>query len=209
MSEANELELGGLSVSRETFAALKQLEGLVRRWTPVVNLVSKSTLADLWNRHIVDSAQLFAFCPQDARSWLDIGSGGGFPGLVVAILAREGRPAMMVSLAESDQRKAAFLRQAVQALNLRVDVRATRVESLPPQSADVLSARALAPLGHLLAFAEKHLARDGVGLFPKGARFAEEMADARKQWSFDVKPHPSISEPQAAILEIRKVSRAA
>jgi 16S rRNA (guanine527-N7)-methyltransferase len=209
MSEANELELGGLSVSRETFAALKQLEGLVRRWTPVVNLVSKSTLADLWNRHIVDSAQLFAFCPQDARSWLDIGSGGGFPGLVVAILAREGRPAMMVSLAESDQRKAAFLRQAVQALNLRVDVKATRVESLPPQSADVLSARALAPLGDLLAFAEKHLARDGVGLFPKGARFAEEMADARKQWSFDVKPRPSISEPQAAILEIRKVSRAA
>jgi 16S rRNA (guanine527-N7)-methyltransferase len=209
MTEAPELDLGGLSVSRETFAALKQLEDLIRRWNPTVNLVSKSTLPDLWNRHIVDSAQLFAFCPQDARSWFDIGSGGGFPGLVVAILAREGRPSMTVSLAESDQRKAAFLRQAIQTLGLRVDVKAARVESLAPQDADVLSARALAPLGDLLAFAERHLAEDGVGLFPKGARFAEEVAVARSKWSFDLKQHVSVSEPQAAILEIRKVSRAA
>lgn len=208
MTVAAEFGVAGASVSRETFAALQQFDQLVRRWTEAVNLVSKATLPDLWQRHIVDSAQLFAFCPQDARSWLDIGSGGGFPGLVVAILAREKLPELRVTLAESDQRKATFLRQAAMALGLDVPVRSVRIESLEPANADVLSARALAPLPDLLRHAERHLQANGVALFPKGARFADEIADARQSWTFDVEAHPSLSEPEAAILEIRKIHRA-
>jgi 16S rRNA (guanine527-N7)-methyltransferase len=208
MMEAAEFSIANLSVSRETFAALQQFEQLVRRWSSAVNLVSKASLPDLWTRHIVDSAQLFAFCPQDARRWLDLGSGGGFPGLVVAILAKEKLPDLRVTLAESDQRKATFLRQAAQALGLDVAVRSVRIEALDQDSADVVSARALAALPDLLLFAERHLNATGVALFPKGARFAEELAEARKSWTFDVKTHVSLSEPEAAILEIRNIHRA-
>ena len=208
MTEADELHIAGLSVSRETLQALQQFEQLVRRWTDAVNLVSKASAADLWNRHIVDSAQVFAFCPQDAETWLDMGSGGGFPGLVVAILAREKLPALRVSLAESDQRKATFLRQAAQKLGLEVAVRSARIESLEPAGADVLSARALAALPDLLGYAEQHLRANGVALFQKGARFPEEIAAAKRNWTFEVTPHSSLSEPDAAILEIRKIHRA-
>jgi 16S rRNA (guanine527-N7)-methyltransferase len=208
MTDAADLTVGGATVSRETFAALQQLESLVQRWTKAVNLVSNASLRDLWQRHIEDSAQLLAFCPQNAQSWLDLGSGGGFPGLVVAILAREARPNLRVTLAESDQRKATFLRQAAQGIGLNVQVSNSRIESLEPANADVISARALAPLTHLLAFAERHVTLDGVAIFPKGARFEEEIAEARKSWDFDVDVHPSLSEPEAAILVIRKIHRA-
>lgn len=208
MSLPDEATIARLSVSRETFAALEQLEHLVRRWTTAVNLVSKATLADLWQRHIVDSAQLFAFCPQDARTWLDIGSGGGFPGLVIAVLAREKQPKLRVALVESDQRKATFLRQAAQSLGLDVAVRSERAEAIEPAHADVLSARALAALADLLPYAAKHLKPTGVALFPKGARFADEIAEARKAWTFDADVHESLSDSAAAILEIRKIHRA-
>ncbi|MFN5995566.1 MAG: 16S rRNA (guanine(527)-N(7))-methyltransferase RsmG [Paracoccaceae bacterium] len=208
MSPPEDATIASLSVSRETFAALEQLEQLVRRWTTAVNLVSKATLADLWQRHIVDSAQLFAFCPQNARTWLDIGSGGGFPGLVVAVVAREKQPSLRVTLVESDQRKATFLRQAAQALGLDATVRSERVEAIEPANADVVSARALAALADLLPFAAKHLKPSGVAIFPKGARFAEEIADARKAWAFDAEVHKSLSDSAAAILEIRNIHRA-
>jgi 16S rRNA (guanine527-N7)-methyltransferase len=208
MSPPEDATIASMSVSRETFAALEQLEQLVRRWTTAVNLVSKATLADLWQRHIVDSAQLFAFCPQNARAWLDIGSGGGFPGLVVAALAREKLPGLRVTLVESDQRKATFLRQAAQTLGLDVTVRSERVEAIEPANADVLSARALAALADLLPLAAKHLKPGGVAIFPKGARFAEEIADAQKAWAFDAEIHRSLSDSAAAILEIRKIHRA-
>jgi 16S rRNA (guanine527-N7)-methyltransferase len=200
--------VGGLSVSRETFAALQAFEVEVRRWTPTVNLVSRGSLDHLWGRHIDDSAQIFRACPPDAERWLDIGSGGGFPGLVVAVLARELKPGLKVTLVESDQRKAAFLRQTAQKLGLSVEVLAKRVESLPPQMADVVSARALAPLSDLLGLAFPHLTADGTALFPKGARHAEEISEARRFWSFDLESRPSASDPDAALLIIRKIYRA-
>jgi 16S rRNA (guanine527-N7)-methyltransferase len=208
MTEASETFVAGLDVSRETFLALEQLEQLVRRWTATVNLVSASSLAEIWQRHIVDSAQLFQFCPKDARSWLDIGSGGGFPALVVAILAREKLPGMRVTLVESDKRKAAFLHQAARSLGLEVTVRGERIENLDPVGADILSARALAALPDLLTYADRHLRKGGLALFPKGARFADEIEAARKAWLFDVETHTSLSDPAAAILEIRKIRRA-
>lgn len=200
--------VAGLNVSRETIATLQAFEAEVRRWTLTVNLVSRSSLDQLWERHIDDSAQIFKARPDNAVRWLDLGSGGGFPGLVVAILASELQPGLKVTLVESDQRKATFLRQTAQKLGLSVEVLAKRIESLPPQMADVVSARALAPLTDLLDLALPHLKPDGIALFPKGARHAEEVSDARRSWNFDLDSVPSAADPDAALLIIRKFRRA-
>jgi 16S rRNA (guanine527-N7)-methyltransferase len=208
MTEAAEAFVGGVSVSRETFAALQAYEAFVRRWNSAINLVSKGSLQDIWARHIADSAQIFALCPPSAKHWADLGSGGGFPGIVVAILAKDSMPGLRVTLVESDLRKATFLRQAIQLLGLSAEVHSQRIESLPPLAADVVSARALAPLSDLLAFADKHLTAQGVAIFPKGARHAEEIRDARHAWSFDLDTLPSLSDSEAAILVIRNIHRA-
>ena len=199
--------VGGLSVSRETIAALRTFEAEVRRWTPAVNLVSRGSLEQLWDRHIDDSAQVFHACPADACRWLDLGSGGGFPGLVVAVLARELQPNLHVTLVESDQRKAAFLLQTALKLGLDVAVHAKRIESLSPQAADVVSARALAPLADLLDLSLPHLKPGGTALFQKGARHGEEVSEARKTWIFDLDTRPSTLDPDAALLIIRKFHR--
>jgi 16S rRNA (guanine527-N7)-methyltransferase len=200
--------LAGQIVSRETMQALREFEALVRRWTPAINLISKSSVPVIWDRHIVDSAQLFALRPQGAQHWIDIGSGGGFPGLVIAILAQEAAPGMKITLVESDARKSTFLRTAAKSLGLNVDVITDRVELLPNMQAEVLSARALAPLVDLIPYAIQHLAPDGVALFPKGARHSEEVAAARQRWLFDIESRVSVSEPDAAILIIRNIERA-
>ena len=201
-------EVADLSVSRETFSALEEFAELVRRWNPAINLVSKSTIPDLWSRHIVDSAQLFTHTPPDAKLWLDIGSGGGFPGIVVAGLAKELQPHLNVALVESDLRKATFLREACRTLGLNAHVHSVRIESLPPAKADVLSARALAPLPVLLGYADQHLNAAGIALFPKGAQYDSELSEARRAYMFDVKLFPSLLEPTAAILEVRNIRRA-
>lgn len=200
--------LASVDVSRETIAALEHFAALVQRWTPAINLVGKATVADFWTRHIVDSAQLFRFCPPNAKRWLDIGSGGGLPGIVVAILAKELLSDLCVTLVESDLRKATFLREACRSLQLSADVQSQRIESLASLQTDVLSARALAPLTTLLAYAQQHLASGGVALFPKGSQHENELAEARKAWSFDLDIQPSLSEEKAAILIIRNVRRA-
>ena len=208
MTDPEILDVAGVTVSRETMSALKSFESLVRRWNPAINLVSKASLTELWNRHIVDSAQLFGLCPKAAKTWVDIGSGGGFPGLVVVILAAEGRPELLVTLVESDQRKAAFLRHVLLTLQLKAVVRSERIESIEALNADVVSARALARLPQLLSVASKHLRDDGLALFPKGARYAEELEEAQKYWAFDTEIKPSCSDAEAAILLIRKINRA-
>lgn len=200
--------VAGLNVSRETFAKLQAFEALVRKWTPAINLVSKNTLPNLWERHIVDSAQIFAFRTLSARSWADFGAGGGFPGLVVALLAQDTTPDLHVTLIESDLRKASFLRQAARLLNVEVTVLSERAESLMPLNADIVSARAVAPLSDLLFLAQRHLQGEGVAIFPKGARALGEVADARKLWVFDVDSRPSLSEADASILVIRNIHRA-
>lgn len=208
MTEATQASVAGLNVSRETLQALHGFEALVRRWTPTINLVSKSTLQDLWSRHIVDSAQIFNLCPPTAVRWVDLGSGGGFPGIVIAILAKELLPELRVTLVESDLRKATFLRQCGVALQLPIQVKSERIEALECLSADVVSARALAPLSDLLAYAVPHLRPDGVAIFLKGARNEVEVEDARKFWVYDVDTQPSLSDSEAAILAIRNIHRA-
>lgn len=200
--------VAGANVSRETLAKLQAYEALVRKWTPAINLVSKNTLPNLWERHIVDSAQVFAFRTQSARTWADFGAGGGFPGLVVALLAQDTKADLHVTLIESDLRKATFLRQAARALHVEVTVLSERAESLNPLNADIVSARAVAPLSDLLFLAQRHLQAEGVAIFPKGERAPGEVADARKLWVFDVDSRPSLSEADASILVIRNIHRA-
>jgi len=199
--------VGGRNVSRETRAALEAYEALVRRWNHAINLVSTASLVHMRERHTADSAQLLSWCPANAQHWADLGAGGGFPGLVIAILAREALPNLRVTLVESDARKATFLRQATSELRLPVTVLTNRIESLPGLDADVVSARALAPLPVLLDYACRHLRRDGVAILPKGERYASELAEARTNWRFAAEQYPSITDPGAAILVIRKIER--
>jgi 16S rRNA (guanine527-N7)-methyltransferase len=195
-------------VSRETMTRLEAHRGLLEAWNRRINLVSRASLDDVWHRHFADSAQLWGLRPAGARHWLDLGAGAGFPGLVIAALAAEQMPGLRVTLVESDQRKAVFLRAAAQAADLAVTVLAERAERLPGQLADVVSARAVAPLSQLLALAEKHLAPQGICLFPKGGTVHKEIADARARWRFDHRMHPSRTDSRAAIVEIGAMSRA-
>ena len=196
------------NVSRETLARLEEYAALLAKWNPVINLVSKSTLPDVWQRHMRDSAQLWPLCPNGARLWVDMGSGGGFPGIVIAILAAEFAPDMRVVLIESDQRKATFLRTVAQALGLALRVESQRAEDVPPLGADVVSARALTALSGLLPLAQRHLAENGVAIFPKGQSAAQELTDALELWQFAVTKTPSETDHQAVVLQIRDIARA-
>lgn len=191
------------NVSRETLERLQKLQELIAKWTPAINLISKASASDVWSRHILDSAQLFDFAPHNARTWADLGSGGGFPGLVVAAIAAEKAPQMQFTLVDSDKRKATFLRQAALQTGLTVTVKADRIETCPPLKADVVSARALASLGVLCSFAHRHLAHDGISLFLKGAKHEQEVEEARKVWKFDLTTAPSRTDPAGVILILK------
>lgn len=193
-------------VSRETMDRLRTFEALVTKWTAKINLISKASQADIWNRHIADSVQLYRYAPKSGL-WADLGSGGGFPGIVVAILGREDTSDRPFLLVESDQRKATFLRAAIRELGLNATVEATRIESLAPLNASVLSARALTDLPGLLEFAERHLAPDGTCLFPKGSSWLEEDTKAKARYTYAIEALPSITEQGAAILKIKDVAR--
>ncbi|MEE4189607.1 MAG: 16S rRNA (guanine(527)-N(7))-methyltransferase RsmG [Roseobacter sp.] len=193
-------------VSRETMDDLQRFHDLLVKWNARINLVSKSSIDNVWNRHIWDSYQVNRLAPR-ATKWADIGSGGGFPALVVAISAKHDTPSRAVVMVESDQRKAAFLRTAIRELSLNAEVFAERVESLPCLEADVISARALADLGALLGYAHSHLADSGVAFFMKGESWENEVEKARQTWSFDLVAHKSITSPKAAILEIKDIAR--
>ena len=181
---------------------------LLEKWNPRINLVSRATLADPWTRHFADSAQLWALRPAGARLWLDLGAGAGFPGLVIAAFAAEQAPGLAVRLVESDQRKAAFLATVARSAGLPAEVVSRRIEDLPPQEADVVSARALAPLGTLLGMVEKHRRPGGIGLFPKGETVHKEIADASALWRFDHNIYPSLTDARAAVVEIGAIERA-
>jgi len=197
----------GLDVSRETLARLERYESLLRKWNPAINLVGRNTLPRAWGRHFIDSAQLWRLRPKDARLWLDLGSGGGFPGLVVAVLAAERDPALRVALVESDGRKASFLSHVCQELGISPKIHRDRAETLAPQGADLVSARALAPLDRLLELAHRHLAPGGVCLFPKGKNSQSELTRARKYWTFDIQQTPSVTDSGGTILKIGGLGR--
>lgn len=196
-------------VSRETCARLRDYAALLEKWNKRINLVAPATISEFWARHIQDSAQVFDLAPVQVAHWVDLGSGGGLPGLVCAILAREQGRNTRFTLIESDQRKAAFLLTAAQALDLPdVTIRAQRIEQAPPAAADLVTARALAPLPVLLGFVHRHIAPGGIALLPKGKAYQTELVDAQKDWHFDVTSHQSRTEALARVLEIKDIHRA-
>lgn len=195
-----------LNVSRETFDRLSIFTELVKKWNPRINLVSKRSLDNLWTRHIIDSIQVFRNAPVGGL-WVDLGSGGGFPGMICAILGAEEMPDTRFICVESDQRKSAFLRSAARECGVNCQVISQRIEVLDPLNADILSARALTDLTGLLGFAERHLKSGGTALFPKGANWKKEMQEAAKQWSFSYDAVTSLTEPQAVLLKITGVTR--
>lgn len=200
---------GDFDVSRETSERLIEFEALVNKWNPKINLVSRNSMSQLRERHIIDSMQIFrmaddALCT--AGHWVDLGSGGGFPGLVVAIIAREKRPEMVTTLVESDQRKGAFLRTVARELDLNCTILSRRIENADPLNADIVSARALADLTLLLGYVHRHLRPGGHAFLPKGARWQNELAAAQQKWTFEAEPIPSETEPDAVILAIKGLS---
>lgn len=196
--------LKDLNVSRETVDRLNDFVILLEKWNKAINLVSKATLDHVWSRHILDSAQIFMY-GSTAKLWVDIGSGGGLPGFVVAVLAAEKAPQMCVTLVESDQRKAEFLREASRALSLSTNILADRAETVFELGADIVSARALAPLGDLCALAKRHLSKDGKAIFLKGRSCQIEILDARKNWTFDLEAHRSKTDPSSFVLVLNGI----
>jgi 16S rRNA (guanine527-N7)-methyltransferase len=191
----------GENVSRETFLRMKAYVDLLLTWNKRINLVSKSTEPDIWRRHILDSAQLYPLIPRDCSSLLDLGSGAGFPGLVLAIMGVQG-----VRLVESDARKCAFLREAARITQTEAQVLNQRVESIPPVTVDIITARALAPLADLLSLAKPFIGAKTQCLFLKGQHIDAELTHAHKGWTMQVDCRPSRSDPTGSVVRVHEVS---
>jgi 16S rRNA (guanine527-N7)-methyltransferase len=189
-------------VSRETMGRLEAYAELLKRWSGRINLVSRNTLGDLWRRHFLDSAQLLPFIPEKTRSLVDLGSGAGFPGLVLAILGVPG-----AELIESDKRKAVFLREAARIANTPVRIVDSRIETAKPHPADVVTARACAPLDKLLPLAQRFIGPNTVCLFLKGEHVADELTAARREWKITAAQLPSRADPRGVILKLEQVAR--
>lgn len=189
-----------LDVSRETLERLQAYLDLLARWQARINLVGPSTLADPWRRHIVDSGQLWRFWPAGSRTMADLGSGAGLPGIVLALLG-----APVVHLIESDQRKAAFLREAARTCDAAVTVHSERSEAVAPLAVDVVTARALAPLPELLQLAMRHVHAGTTCMFLKGRGAASELTRAREHWTMRATIAASLSDPEGQILLISEI----
>jgi 16S rRNA (guanine527-N7)-methyltransferase len=193
-----------LGVSRETEQRLSILVDELRRWQSVKNLVGSGTLDRIWIRHVADSAQLLDHAP-DARRWIDLGSGAGFPGLVLGVLLRD-RPDAQIHLVESNGRKCAFLRHAARVTGANAVVHQARLETVVGRfagSIDVVTARALARLVDLIAWTRPLLQSGAIGLFPKGREAQAELTEAAKSWTFSAQIVPSRTSSDGRILRIK------
>jgi 16S rRNA (guanine527-N7)-methyltransferase len=190
-------------VSRETMDRLALFADLLLRWSKTINLIGAADLPDLWPRHIWDSLQALSIVTQHNPPILDVGSGAGFPGLVLAIAS-----GYETHLVEADHRKSAFLREAARTVGAPARVHSTRIETLAPMRAGIVTARALAPLPQLLAWSVPHLAPDGIALFWKGERAEQELTQAKRAWHMRVQPFPSQTRPGGVILALSEISRA-
>ena len=196
------------NVSRETFSLLERFGTIVEKWNKNINLISKSTVPNLWERHILDSVQIYYATQGNFKRWLDIGSGAGFPGLVVAILASEKSDDSEIVLVESDKRKCAFLHTVRRELNLNLSIINNRIDYCDAQNADIISARALANLTKLFELSFKHMCENTTFIFPKGRSWQEEIVAAEKTWNFSWEAVNSITDSQAVVLKIGELSRA-
>jgi 16S rRNA (guanine527-N7)-methyltransferase len=195
-------------VSRETLERLDAFVALLLRWQQTTNLIAPSTVPQLWTRHIADSLQLLDLAPE-ARVWVDMGSGGGFPGLVLACALADREPAQ-VHLVESNAKKAAFLREAVNLTRAPAIVHGLRMEKFvesSPSPVNVVTARAVSPLASLLDACEPLLRQGAVGLFPKGQYVEVELTEASKYWSIAADLVPSRTDPRGRIVRVRTLEQ--
>jgi 16S rRNA (guanine527-N7)-methyltransferase len=201
LEEMRELRV---DVSRETRDQLEAYVHTLGRWQKTINLIGRGTLEEIWVRHVLDSAQLLPLVPKAARRLVDLGSGGGFPGLVLAAL----RPELDVVLIESDARKGAFLGEAGRrmALKKQPKIVISRIEAAASAAADIVVARALAPLGQLLAWAAPHRADTAICLFHKGKGWQAEMNEAMKDWDIEAQPFASVTDRESVLLRISQYS---
>ena len=200
--------LAKLGVSRETEDLLVRFVERLGQWQAATNLISKASFADVWSRHIADSAQLVARFPE-GRRWLDLGSGAGFPGIVIAALLKPSADAT-VHLVESDRRKAAFLTTVARELELPAQVHADRIESVVKrwrEPIDFVTARALAPLDRLCEFLEPLISGPTRALLLKGGNFSVEVEEAAHRWNLDLLRWPSVTDSSGSIIEIRRIER--
>ena len=188
------------NVSRETISGLESLVSLLLGWNKKINLVSRSTEQDIWRRHILDSAQLYPLIPRDCSLLVDLGSGAGFPGLVLSIMGVQG-----VKLVESDARKCAFLREAIRVSGASAVVLNQRCETLSLGPADVVTSRAFAPMDRLLELAKPVLGPKTQLLLLKGQQIEAELTQAHKMWRMQVDLLPSASDPSGSVVRVREV----
>jgi 16S rRNA (guanine527-N7)-methyltransferase len=188
-------------VSRETLARLKAYAGLLIDWNTRHNLVSQGSLEELWRRHFWDSAQLAPLIPPGAQTLADLGSGAGFPGLVLAAM----RPDLAITLCEATAKKCAFLQAAAERMALSVMIENARMEDLSPRPFDVVTARACAPLPRLLEYAHSFVGPNNVCLFLKGQNVGSELTEAHKCWKMRISQVPSQTDPSGAIVIVREL----
>ena len=185
----------------DAMARLDAYAALLARWQKRINLVGASTLQDVWSRHFLDSAQLYRYLPSSAETLTDIGSGGGFPGLILAVLlTSKGRPT--VTLVESNSRKAAFLREAARICKVRAEILNARIENADLIPADVVTARACAPLSKLLPLVHRSMRPNGVALLLKGAHWRNELTAANKEWRIQMEEIPSLTNSSGVVLKL-------
>lgn len=189
------------NVSRETEEKLSLYHDLLLKWADAINLVSPGTLAAFHERHLKDSLQLLDIAGEDWNTWCDLGSGAGFPGMVIAIAAKR---AQTVHLIESDKRKSSFLRAVARETGARAVIHPQRIEVAPPQEADIVSARALAHLDKLLPFVRRHMSSQGRALLPKGETWKKELAETPDISAYSYQTHESTTNPRAVVFEITK-----
>ncbi|HEX4370726.1 MAG TPA: 16S rRNA (guanine(527)-N(7))-methyltransferase RsmG [Rhizomicrobium sp.] len=190
-------------VSRETLARLKAYTGLLEEWNSRHNLVSARSLEDVWRRHFWDSAQLAPLIPAKTRTIADLGSGAGFPGLVLAEMLRD---KAAVTLFEATTKKCDFLKAAAARMELSVSIQNVRMEDASPQAFDVVTARACAPLPKLLSYVHRLTRPNSVCLFLKGQNVGAELTEAHKSWRMKVRQIPSLTDPSGVILELKELS---
>lgn len=194
------------NVSRETLGAFDIWHSLLVRWNASINLVQKKSLEQFWTRHAADSWQVTDYIPNNTIKAIDLGSGGGFPGLAVGIWLKQ-RGAGEVTLVESAGKKASFLRTAAREMGLPVNVEAKRAESLPSEAFDLITARAFAPLPRLLTYADRFSGPSTQLILPKGRQAPTEIEQAKSDFDFKFDSYPSISDPEGQILVLTDLKR--
>ena len=194
-----------LNVSRETLSGFYEYKTLLYKWNEKINLVSKHTLIDIWERHFLDSGQIIINVEASGKRWVDVGSGAGFPGLVVALLLRDRKVDCDLVLVEKHPKKVFFLKEVIRRLNLSVEVVNDNIYTLEPLNADILTARAFSELNNLMEIAFRHRKKEGICLFLKGENYKIELDKTLNNWFFDYDIVGSLSSSSGNIIRVKKI----